>query len=599
MKPSRSLALALALVLLPAAALGQAAEQASVLRVERGLAPPVLVEGDPTWAIGERMKHYNVPGVSVAVIRDFKVVWAKGYGVKDAETREPVTERTLFQAGSISKPVAAAVAHKKVEEGKLRLDEDINAALTSWKLPDNELTAKRKVTLANLLSHTAGLTVHGFPGYAAGAKVPTVVEVLDGAPPANTAPVRVNMEPGTKFRYSGGGTTIMQLAVQDVEKRPFDAVAKATVLDPLGMTDSTYSNPLPEGLRKMAASGHKRDGSPVPGRFHTYPEMAAAGLWTTPTDLAKFAVEMQLSLAGRSNKVLSKQSVERMVTPYLSENVGMGFFVERHGRGTYFGHNGADEGFLSMLLVHKEKGYGAVVMINGENYQIMPEIVRAVAREYRWEGYMAEPYKRAAVTAEALGGYAGRFRLDADSVLALTVEEGRLVARQPFGPEVELVPISETAFVRRDSTTQYHFERAPDGKGAALAIRDGENATRPERMAADSMAPSELLAAGRFAEAVAAYRELKRADPASRYVDEGRLNGLGYSLLGQRKIAEAIAVFKLNVELYPQSANTYDSLGEAYMEKGDKAEAVENYRRSLELDPKNQNAVRMLERLGN
>ncbi len=318
--------------------------QARARRVEAGLLPPVLIKGAPAWTLEERMRHYKVPGVSVAVIKDFKVEWARGYGVKDVETKEPVTERTLFQAGSISKPVAAMAALKKVEQGRLSLDEDVNRRLVSWKLPDNEFTAKKKVTLANLLSHTAGLTVHGFPGYAAGEQLPTVPQVLDGAAPANTAPVRVNLEPGTKFRYSGGGTTVMQLALTETLRKPFPEIAREAVLAPIGMTDSTYEQPLPPDWLKRAATGHRAGGFPVEGKLHVYPEMAAAGLWTTPTDLAKFGIEVQLSLQGKSNKVLSKAMTERMVTPFIEGAPGLGFFPEKRGASNFiFGHNGADE----------------------------------------------------------------------------------------------------------------------------------------------------------------------------------------------------------------------------------------------------------------
>lgn len=340
-------------ILLLALVFSQSAFRQSPVRsriehVEKGLLSAVLVTGDPGWTIQERMKFYNVPGVSIAVINNYQVEWARSYGVKDIETNEPVTPETLFQAGSISKSVAAMTALKRVEQGKISLDQDINEKLTSWKLPDNEFTAKRKVTLANLLSHTGGLTVHGFPGYAPGEPIPTLPQVLDGATPANTPAVRVNMEPGTKYRYSGGGTTIAQLAIMDIEKRPYPQIAQETVLDPLGMTHSTYNQPLPEATRKKAASGHRRDGKLVEGKIHIYPEMAAAGLWTTPTDLAKFAIEVQLSLAGKSNKVLSKEMTTRMVTPFMNESAALGFFVEKHGQAIYFGHGGADEGFSTL-----------------------------------------------------------------------------------------------------------------------------------------------------------------------------------------------------------------------------------------------------------
>jgi len=244
--------------LFPFAALAQTSVDTQIKRVEQGLLPPVLIKGDPSWSIEERMKHWKVPGLSIAVVKDFKVEWARAYGVKDIETKEPVTTDTLFQAGSISKPVAAMVALKRVQDGKIALDENINNKLQTWKLPDNEFTTKKKVTLANLLSHTGGLTVHGFPGYAVDEKIPTLPQVLDGTEPANTAAVRVDLEPGTKFRYSGGGTTIAQLAIMDIEKKPYPQIAKETVLGPLNMTNSTYSQPLPDDWRKKAASGHER-----------------------------------------------------------------------------------------------------------------------------------------------------------------------------------------------------------------------------------------------------------------------------------------------------------------------------------------------------
>ncbi len=595
MRLSRAVAVAF---LLPAVVLAQsAAPQPSIQRVEKGLSPPVLVEGDTTWTIEERMKLYNVPGLSVAVIQDFKVVWAKGYGVKDLGTKEPVTEHTLFQAGSISKPVAATVAMKKVEQGKLRLDEDVNLTLKSWKLPENDLTARHKVTLGNLLSHTAGLTVHGFPGYEAGAKLPTLPQVLDGAAPANTAAVRVDLEPGTKFRYSGGGTTIAQLMVQDVEGRPFDAVAKEVVLDPIGMTDSTYSQPLPEAVRAKAASGYRRDGSPVAGKYHTYPEMAAAGLWTTATDLAKFGIETQLSLAGRSNRVLKRETVERMLTPFLPDGpTGLGFFIEPHGAATYFGHNGADEGFTAMLLVHKEKGYGAALMINSDSFALMPEVLRSIAREYRWEGW-DPPVKPIAVDAAALGAYAGRYKTGPDDALTITIEGGRLYARQLLGEPVELVPVADATFVRRDQETRYTFGRSSSGEVEAVSLRDPGGERRAVLMTKDDLTPLERLVAGQTAEAIEAYRKLKRESPNDELVSEGRINALGYRLMQMRKVADALALFKLNVELYPQAWNAYDSLAEAYMESGNKEEAVRNYKRSIELNPDNRNAVEQLKRL--
>src|SRR6185295_14629860 len=359
--------------------------------------------------IEERLKFYKVPGLSVAVIKDFKVVWARASGVKDLQTKEPVTTDTLFQAGSISKSVNAVVAMKKVEQGKIALDDNINNKLVSWKLPDNEFTARKKVSLRNLLSHSAGTTVHGFPGYAVDEKVPTLPQILDGASPANTAAVRVDFEPGSRFRYSGGGVTIAQLAIMDIEKKPYPQIAQETVLGPLNMTSSTYSQPLPDQIRKKAASGYRINGKVVAGKIHVYPEMAPAGLWTTPTDLARFAIEVQLSLAGKSNKVLSKEMTTKMVTPFVSDFVGMGFFIEKHGNAIYFGHGGANEGFRCGLLVSRDKGYGVAVMVNSDNGQIIDEICRSVAREYQWDDYLPQPVEVVSLTSDQMADYEGRF----------------------------------------------------------------------------------------------------------------------------------------------------------------------------------------------
>lgn len=578
--------------------LTQSPVQSRIGRVENGLLPAVQIKGDPGWTIHERMKHYKVPGVTIAVIDDFKIAWVKAYGVKDTETNEPVGTDTLFQAGSISKPVAAMAALKKVEQGKIALDENINNRLTTWKLPDNDFTSKKKVTLANLLSHTGGTTVHGFPGYAPGEQIPTLSQILDGAPPANTQAVRVDFEPGTKFRYSGGGTTIAQLAIMDIEKKPYPQIAQETVLGPLDMTNSTYQQPLPDETRKKAATGYRSDGKAVAGKIHIYPEMAAAGLWTTPTDLAKFVIESQLSLAGKSNKVLTPAMTAKMVQPFLpSSQAGLGFFSEKHGAATYFGHGGADEGFRAQVLVHKDKGYGAVVMVNSDNGQIINEIIRGIAREYQWEDYLPQPREVVSVDAAKLGEYSGRFLVNPDRVLTVTEQGGRLFAQPTASAKFELIPVSDGEFVRKDVEISYTFVKGPSGNFDKIMLKFTEGGSEAPRIAKDALVPSELLMAGRLAEAAEGYKKIKKEHPLNTAVQEARLNDLGYSLLRDKRLPEAIAVFNINVELYPQSSNAYDSLGEAYLASGDKERAAVNYRKSLELDPKNQNAINVLKKL--
>ena len=583
-------------LLLPFTVLAQTNVDAQVKRVEQGLLPAVLIKGDQPWSIEERMKQWKVPGLSVAVVKDFKVEWARTYGVKDIETKEPVTTETLFQAGSISKPVAAMVALKRVQEGKIILDEDINNKLVTWKLPDNEFTAKKKVTLANLLSHTGGTTVHGFPGYAVDEKIPTLPQVLDGTEPANTAAVRVDMEPGTKFRYSGGGTTIAQLAIMDIEKKPYPQIAKETVLGPLNMTNSTYSQPLPDDWRKKAASGHRGSGALVDGKIHVYPEMAAAGLWTTPTDLAKFGIEVQLSYAGKSNKVLPKTLIEKMVTPFM-EQVGLGFFIDKRGNSVYFGHDGADEGFRAMMLMHREKGYGAVVMVNSDNGQILGEVMRGIAYAYNWDDFLPPVNEIISLDAAKLAEYVGRFQVNPDRILTVAQEEGKLVVRPTADAKFELLPIADGTFIRRDANLKYMFVKGAVGvTEVRVTLPGGMNVTAP-KVAADALIPFEHLSAGNIDKALAGYRQIKKEQPDNAAVSEARINGLGLGFMRTKKLPEALAYLKLNVEFYPNSWNTYDSLAEAYLANGDKELAIVNYKKSLQMNPKNTNAIEALKKL--
>jgi CubicO group peptidase (beta-lactamase class C family) len=333
-------------------------------------------------SIVERMKDLKVAGVSVAVIHDYKIDWAAGYGIAGA-SQKPVRTDTLFLAGSISKPVAVTGALKMIEQGKLSLDEDVNAKLKSWKVPENEFTREQKVTLRRTMSHSAGLTVHGFPGYAPGAPLPTVPQILDGKPPANTAAVRVDIVPGTINRYSGGGTTIMQLLMTDVSGKDFPALMKELVLGPAGMRHSTYDQNLSPVMRAKAAEAFQSNGTPSPGKYHVYPEMAAAGLWTTASDLALFAIEIAKSREGRSNRILSKEMVQTMLTEQKKPN-GLGFALQGTAEHRRFSHGGVDYGFQA-LLVCSFKGDGVVIMTNSDNgMKMAEEIEHSVAEAYHW-----------------------------------------------------------------------------------------------------------------------------------------------------------------------------------------------------------------------
>jgi CubicO group peptidase (beta-lactamase class C family) len=344
----------------------------------------VAGEPIPESALREAMERAHVPAVSIAVIRAGEIEWARGYGVRKAGGADRVDDGTLFQAASISKPVTAAGALRLVETGALSLDEDANRSLTSWKIPENELTARHPVTLRGLLSHSAGMTVAGFPGYAAGAELPSLVQILDGERPANTAPVRVEIEPGTTFRYSGGGYTVVQLLMEDVTARHFPSLMRELVLEPAGMSNSTFEEPLPRAWWSRAATAHGTNGKPIRGSWRTYPEMAAAGLWTTPTDLARFAIEVWRSYHGTSAKLLSRAAARTMLTRQVGD-YGPGFALPSAGV-FRFQHGGGNEGYKSYLVLSVETGDGVVIMTNGESGgALIEEIFAAIAAAYGWD----------------------------------------------------------------------------------------------------------------------------------------------------------------------------------------------------------------------
>lgn len=479
-------------VLLALAGLGAplaARAQAPAERVAASIhTAAVVVEGRaaPTATLAERMAHHGVPGVSIAVVEGGRIAWAHGFGVKAAGGRDSVTDATLFQAASISKPVAATATLRLVERGTLDLDADVNRYLTSWKVPDNRFTAREPVTLRRILSHSAGLTVHGFPGYRAGVPLPTVAQVLDGIKPANTAAVRVDTLPGAIGRYSGGGTTVQQLLLTDVVGRPFPELMRDLVLAPAGMTRSTYEQPLPPGREGEAAHAHNRDGSPIPGRWHAYPEMAAAGLWTTPSDLLRWALAIDAARRGEPGAILSPGMAAQMLTEQKG-GFGLGPRVQGSGPAFRFGHGGSNAGFRAQVVFFPETGQGAAVMTNGAGGgALIDEVLRTLALEHGWPALAPESVTPAPVDEAAVEGLVGEYsaRFGEREVRArIQRESGRLfLEAPPVLAREELVPLSADRWIGVASGFQVTAERDASGRASAFTFSHGDFETRATRV---------------------------------------------------------------------------------------------------------------------
>jgi CubicO group peptidase (beta-lactamase class C family) len=478
----------------------EAAEDRRVLAVESTVFVVPAQADAPAMNLSlvDAMKIHNVPGLSLAIIDNYKIVASRAFGVLSSDSKRAVSPHTIFQAASISKPVTAVGAMAMVQAHQLNLDADVNRSLSSWKVPENEFTSKQKVTLRRLLSHTAGLSVHGFLGYAGDAGLPTLPQVLDGLSPANNQPIRVTAVPGSAESYSGGGITIEQLLMTEVSKRDFSQLMSERVLSKIGMSESRFEQPLGPALWEQAASGHTASGAVVPGKWRVHPELAAAGMWTTPTDLAKFAIEVAQARRGKSSRVMTAATAREMFTA-VPNGGALGFHTQAVNPGL-FEHNGANVGFRASLTMNWQTGQGAVVMTNSENGQPLNDLlVRAIAREFQWKQV---------------------FRSPPNALLVLA----RLRGAKP-----------------------------------ALALFD------------EALKTDESLG-----------------------TNESMLNELGYSLLESHQATDAAAIFQRNVERFPRAGNAWDSLGEALLQAGELKGARASYAKALELNPKNEEARRIV-----
>jgi CubicO group peptidase (beta-lactamase class C family) len=438
-------------------------------KIESCLTDAVIVKDEPIpyHTLTERMKMLRVLGVSVAIVHNGAIEFAKGYGVESIGGK-PVTPDTLFQAGSISKPIAALAALHLVQARELSLDSDVNDVLTSWKVPTSSAVPGAAVTLRELLTHTAGFTVRGFPGYAAGTTVPTLVQVLNGDKPANTGPIRLESAPGSTWKYSGGGYTVMQQLLLDASKQSFAQLLHDTVLEPIEMTHSTYEQPLGSWLKSDAATPYDAKGEPIPGGAHTYPEQAAAGLWTTPSDLARYVLEVQQALQGKANHVLNPDVTKEMLTPG-KENWGLGLQIGGSAADPYFMHAGVNVGFESLMVGYQDHGDGAAIMTNAQGgIRLAKEILGSIAVVYGWPDF--KPVVRTVVKVDRsiLARYVGTYELEPDFKMTFTLEGDQLMSQATDEPKFPVFPESETKFFLKVVDAQVEF--VSDDKGSISYI---------------------------------------------------------------------------------------------------------------------------------
>ena len=553
-----------------------AAQDARIGRIEANVVEPTTMVGAVPATLEERMRFFNIPGVAIAVIENYEVSWAKGYG--EAAPGRAMTADTLVQAGGLSRAATAVGALQLAEAGKLSLDEPIQNALVSWKLPTHDLAKQSVLSMRRLLSYSAGISIPVFPGYALGKVVPTLKQVELGEPPALTGPIEVVIAPETVVAVSAGGYVVAQQAMMDRSGTSFEAWMQEQVLDPFGMSQTTFEQPLSEDRRSQAAVGHYVDRSPVEGGFRVYPELAADGMWTTANDLARFGAGLQRAIRGEQGGALKPSWAKSLATDQMGGQ-GLGFVLATLGNATYLQRSGANTGFYARLLLHRDNGYGLAFVANSASAnQLAEEMVTTVAREYGWEGIAQGEVEWSKLEPQRLAAFAGRYHLGGDRILSLTVEGDHLVASETTRQFTDLVyPQGDDILFRKRFNTPLTFEFGEDGRAVSYSLKGPKNSVivRP-RIPDGAIQPAELLLDGKTEAALAAYRQAGLTSPQ-------RLNTFGYQLLARRRLEEGLALFELNTELFPTSPNVWDSLGDGLIEVGQTAEAAKAYRRALSL----------------
>lgn len=490
------IAMALCIGLLPAQANSSLIDPDRLDRigeVEAGL--PAVTQGERTLqlSLSQWMQALAVPGVSIAVIDDYRIAWTKAYGVTTSGPQgSPITPRTVFQAASIAKPVTALAVLHQVENGRMDLDEDINRYLRSWKLPEGELQAGEKVSLRRLLAHAGGVTPGGFAGYDRTGPKPDIARVLDGVAPASNAPARVVSKPGTEVAYSGLGYTLLQLALEDRLHKSFAAILQETVLQPLGMQDSTFEQQLPEALRARAASGHLGVGAVVEGGWRVHPELAAAGLWSTPADLAKLIVDVAKARRGDKGRLLSSDMARKMLS-LQQEEMALGFVVRGDGADGHFSHSGGNTGYFAHFEMLADTGQGIVVMTNSDaGRALVPLLIASVAKAYDWPlpdrrqvvGVRAErlfaQYDRVShrrlkvdVDPAVLARYVGKYQLAPELMFDITLVDDQLRVRLGDQPQFPLFAESRSKFFLDVVDAQISFIVDASGRPTGLVLHQG------------------------------------------------------------------------------------------------------------------------------
>lgn len=522
-----------------------------ISRIESSLSGGLVIDGK-RYTLSERMEQYHVAGLSVAVIDNYEIVWAKGYGYADKKEGRKVTPHTRFEPGSISKSLNAVGILLLAQQGKLDLYQDINQYLVSWKFPYDTVSHGKKITTAQLLSHTGGLSVHGFPGYERDSIIPSATAILDGRAPSNTEAVRSVDEPGSGFRYSGGGILITQQMLMDITKQPYEKFMDEQVLRPLGMINSSYNQPPAGNQEKNLATGYKSNGDEVVGKYFVYPEKAAAGLWTTPTDICNYIIEMQQVYRGGSPKLLNQEMVKLHITPYKND-MALGTFIQGRNGENYFDHTASNEGFSGLFIGGLTNGKGAAIFVNSDDATVAFELVNSIAQAYNWVGFRKpEEITTIALNDTTASKYVGEYILGGYLSTIRMEEDGLYLWSDGIHSKMYFTTPINFRNIELGGTKTFVVDSAGVVSGYSNTINGRLLATGQKITGLDTLKPR-----------------------------PGQLGVLGRHLLETKEYDRAIAFLSRGVAIDPADSVLVRDLAHAYLFRGDVDHAIELYKQYL------------------
>ena len=419
--------------------------------------------------IATRMRWHKVPALSVAAIHKGKLDWTEAWGELKIGGAAAGCG-SLFQAGSLSKPVTVLAALRMKQQGLIDFDQNIETYLKSYHLPAGRQTDAQPVTLRNLFTHTAGITPGGYAGYPQLQSLPTDQQTVRAETPSNARKVEVLTTPGTQLAYSGGGYTVAEIALQDQLLQPFEQLMRQWLFVPAGMKQADFTQPLPSANHTSAASGYRADGSGVPGGWHNHPEQAAAGLWATPSDLSIFLLEIRKGYRGES-KIFSQASIRELLAKPVDGHA-YGFRLIGAGDQMFITHYGGTVGYRAGMTINLSTGDGAVFMSNSDSgSDLGHEFLNAMSRVYHWPEFREEQVRRKALPVKALQSLTGQYEFTQPKVKVSVVYENQaLTLLFPNGDRYAMTPIQGAPFEFIHAATAVRISFAGDGADLRLSL---------------------------------------------------------------------------------------------------------------------------------